>query len=122
MIENSNLDLRIFIDQVIELLHEVDRAGLILFSVNFRKNYTVSVNDVVSLLEQNKEYFYNYEQGPELKSAGLTGSQLALKLESFEYSYKSLHNDGGLDNLEDALGKSGIILGSLCRGDHKLRY
>lgn len=90
MIENSNLDLRIFIDQVIELLHEVDRAGLILFSVNFRKNYNVSVNDVVSRLEQNKEYFYNYEQIPELKSAG-HNDQRKINVKETDATFKSVY-------------------------------
>lgn len=37
MISNPEHDLRIFIDQIIELLNEVDRSALILFGAGFRE-------------------------------------------------------------------------------------
>lgn len=115
MITNSEHDLCIFIDQIIELLMEVDRSGLILFAINFRKNYTDSLEEVVSHLKQNKEHEYlQFPQDfPEMKAAGLTNSQLVLKLESFESSLMELELSGGTENLEQALDKGGVILGSL---------
>jgi len=115
MITNSEHDLRIFIDQIIELLLEVDRCRLLLFGISFRENYKESLEDVVSNLKQNKEhqYFQYSQEIPEMKAAGLTGSQLVLKLESFESSLMELEFSGGTENLEQALDKGGVILGSL---------
>jgi len=115
MISNPEHDLRIFIDQIIELLNEVDRSALILFGAGFRENYRDSMEEVYSLLNQNKEHEYlRYpEEIREMKAAGLTGNQLVLKLDSFESSLMELEVNGGTDNLEQSLDKGGVILGSL---------
>jgi hypothetical protein len=115
MITNSNHDLRIFIDQIMELLKEVDRCGLVLFGMEFRDNYRRSLEEVLARLEQNKEFnALTYpEKYREMKDAGLTGGQLILKLASFESSYMALDQNGGAGNLEQALDKGGVILGSL---------
>lgn len=80
MISNPTHDLRIFIDQIIELLTEVDRSGLILFGTRFRENYKRSMDEVFYLLNQNKEleHLRNPEEITEMKAAGLTGNQLVL--------------------------------------------
>ncbi|MEY3123462.1 MAG: hypothetical protein RI993_2287 [Pseudomonadota bacterium] len=115
MISNPTHDLRIFIDQIIELLTEVDRSGLILFGTRFRENYKRSMDEVFYLLNQNKEleHLRNPEEITEMKAAGLTGNQLVLKLDSFESSLMELELNGGTDNLEQSLDKGGVILGSL---------
>ena len=115
MITNAEHDLRIFIDQIIALLLEVDRCGLLLFGISFRENYKESLEEVVSDLSQKKdhEYFKYPDEFPNMKAAGLTGRQLILKLESFESSLMELEVRGGTENLEQALDKGGIILGSL---------
>jgi hypothetical protein len=115
MISNPEHDLQIFIDQIIKLLTEVDRSGLILFGIGFRENYKGSIDEVLSLLNQNKEHEYlrNPQEFSEMKAAGLTGAQLVLKLDSFESSLRELELNGGADNLEQSLDKGGVILGSL---------
>lgn len=115
MISNPENDLRLFIDQIIELLAEVDRGSLLLFGINFRKNLRVTTEEVYVLLNQNKEHEHLLHPGefPEMKTAGLTGAQLSLKLESFESSLLELEFNGGIDNLEQSLDKGRVILGSL---------
>ncbi len=115
MISNTEHDLRIFIDQIIELLSEVERSGLILFGVDFRENYKRSIEEVFSLLNQNKkhEYLRYPEEFSEMRVAGLVGNQLILKLDSFESSLTELELHGGTENLEQSLEKGSVILGSL---------
>ncbi|MDZ7685429.1 MAG: hypothetical protein U5O39_10880 [Gammaproteobacteria bacterium] len=59
------------------------------------------------------EYILNPEQYPEMQEAGLVGQQLQTKLESFEFSLSQFAEDGGVENLEDALDKGRTILNSL---------
>ncbi|WP_156000881.1 hypothetical protein [Thioalkalivibrio sp. ALJT] len=115
MISNPEHDLGIFIDQMIELLKEVDRGGLLLFSINFRENFRRTFEEVCSLLDKNKkhEQLQHPDEFPEMHAAGLTGNQLYLKLESFESSLMDLELNGGIDNLEQTLDKGSVILGSL---------
>lgn len=48
-----------------------------------------------------------------MAEAGLTGNQLDLTLESFEYSYIVFHEEGGLENLILVLDKGRMLLNSI---------
>lgn len=115
MIENPERNLNVFIDQIIELLKEVERAGLVLFSIQFRSDYKESIEEVITQLNISKDHseIYNPDDFPSMNEAGLTGSQLTLKLNSFESSLRELHFLGGIDNLSHSLDKGSVILGSL---------
>ena len=115
MAQNDNHDLIIFLDQSISLLQTANRCGPVLFGLQFRADFNESIEEVISnlnrLKEKNEILYPNESES--LISAGLTGSQLTLKLNSFKSSLIELEAQGGIDNLEQALDKSGVILGSL---------
>ena len=115
MVQNENQELVIFLDQSISLLQTANRCGPVLFSLEFRENFNESIEEVMSNLNNLKEVkeIQYPSEFDSMKIAGLNGNQLNLKLNSFESSMVELEIHGGIDNLEQALDKGGVILGSL---------
>ena len=104
-----------FLMAIIGLLKLIEKSGLLLFRSNFRTNYSHSLEEVLPRLEKLKEH--DHIQFPTdfeaMIESGLTGNQLDLKLESFEYSYIEFHEEGGLENLVLVLDKGRILLNSI---------
>lgn len=104
-----------FLMAIMGLLRLIEKSGPILFRSNFRTHYSHSLEEVLPALNRLKEH--DYIQFPTdfaaMTEAGLTGNQLDLKLESFEYSYIEFHEEGGLEKLVHVLDKGRILLNSI---------
>jgi hypothetical protein len=108
-------DLYRFIDALIELLDLVNGARDVLFRRPFRDNL---MEPLAMSIENLRELATELERnrGTEsLMQAGLDegNPHLVLKLESFSDSLEALDDHGGEDNLQQALEKGNVILGSL---------
>ncbi|CAE6483386.1 MAG TPA: hypothetical protein DEO56_10225 [Nitrosomonas nitrosa] len=108
-------NLQDFLMAIIGLLKFIDKSSPILFRSNFRLNLSHSLEEAIPTLIRLKEHDYIQfpTDSPAMAEAGLTGSQLDLKLESFEHSYLSFHEEGGLNHLVRVLKKGQIILSSI---------
>ena|ERR1039457_1845547 len=108
-------DLQTFLLAIVYLLELVDRASPVLFRRQFRINLARGLEEVITRLKEFSvdEYILNPGGHEEMEQAGLSGNQLALKLESFANSLVRFQNSGGVDNLEPVLDKGAVILGSL---------
>lgn len=108
-------NLEDFLVVITELLKLIEKSAPVLFRVNFRTHYSHSLEEVLPALSRLKEH--DYIQFPTdfatMVEAGLTGNQLDLKLESFEYSIIKFHEEGGLENLAYVLDKGRILLNSI---------
>jgi len=105
-----------FINRVISILEITDKSGDILFRKTFRENLSKSLKEAIPRLKElsvNKTVQNPYKASERMIAAGLTGFQLELKLESFQYSLVELFYEGGIENLEVVLAKSETILNSL---------
>lgn len=104
-----------FLRAMISLLKTIDRSSPVLFRRTFRQNYSDALPGVETRLRQFIEH--RFITAPELATqmtdAGLTGIQLQIKLESFQFSLNKFEEEGGIDNLDDVLGKGGTLLSSL---------
>jgi hypothetical protein len=107
-------DLPSFLRKINYLLKVTSECRAVLFRFEFQQNI-VSVIDEFSdeLQSRIDSHMILYPEGhKEMRIAGLYGTQLNLKLESFESSLVAFEANGGQDNLEEALGKGEIILAS----------
>lgn len=105
---NSLDDFIIRLDKLLEL---VSFSRYVLFRVGFRENFTNSLEEIQDGLRRLIQLYPDFND--EIIKAGLSGNQLKLKLESFEASWITFYNYGGIDNLEDVLDKGNTILKSL---------
>lgn len=108
-------NLEDFLTAIIGLLKIIEKSSPLLFRLNFRTNFSHSLEEALPRLNKLKEHDYiqfptNYEA---MIESGLTGTQLDLKLESFEHSYLEFHEKGGLENLMLVLDKGRILLASI---------
>jgi hypothetical protein len=111
-------DLNQFIMAIIELLELTDQCGAVLFRATFHNNLHVSLDESEYALKMLKDLAERKEincpeSSEKMINAGLYGEQLNLKLESFSNSVQALREEGGIDNLEEALDKANTILGSI---------
>lgn len=108
-------NLEDFLLVITDLLKLIEKSAPVLFRSNFRTHYSHSLEEVLPALSRLKEH--DYIQFPTdfaaMVEAGLTGDQLDLKLESFEYSCIKFHKEGGLENLVCVLDKGRILLNSI---------
>jgi predicted transcriptional regulator len=104
-----------FLSAMVDLLRIVDSSKYVLFRVRFRDNISESITESADMLTELAEHGFirHPEESEDMTRAGLNGSQLVTKLESFEFSFNEFDEKGGIHNLEDALDKGGTILSSL---------
>lgn len=109
------IDLRTFLLETADLLDLVIRCQAVLFPAGFRQYLSEAVASTTERLRSEAERiaWRDVRQSPAMVVAGLTGSQLSLKLESFDSALIVFESDGGTKELEEALDKAGIILGSI---------
>ena len=115
-LNQSRIDtLPAFLTAMIELIKLTEASSSILFRSGFRENYRQAYREVVDALSglRERSQISNPGEHRRMQLAGLSGAQLALKLESFERSYMTLKREGGIDNLEDVLEKGSTLLGSI---------
>jgi hypothetical protein len=105
-----------FFHEVANLLDTTNQCSPVLFRRRFRENFAEALPEVTGRLRESAERL-----GPEgsdaefrnrLEDAGLTGSQLELKLESFNFSLRTFEELGSEENLEKALDIASTILSS----------
>ncbi|SDY45364.1 hypothetical protein [Nitrosomonas sp. Nm33] len=108
-------NLEEFLMAIIWLLKIIEKSSSLLFRSNFRTNYSHSLEEVLPRLDKLKrddhiQFPTDFEA---MSESGLTGNQLDLKLESFEYSYIEFHEEGGLENLIVVLEKGQFLLNNI---------
>jgi hypothetical protein len=104
-----------FLKAMMDLLRIIEQSSPILFRTGFRENYAKSLSDVLPRMEKLTDDSVKYpdKYHERMEESGLLGAQQVLKLESFASSFAEFRKEGGLENLEDALGKGGTLLSSL---------
>jgi len=108
-------DLASFLQEINQLLYLISQCRDLLFRVGFREHLPQAVDAVTGRLTELRDHpfiLYPYEHD-EMRSAGLDGSELDLKLESFESALSTFQSEGGQHNLEHALDTGTTILSSL---------
>lgn len=111
-------DLPSFLEELAKLLDLISTCQRVLFREGFRTNLTnaiAQVNNRLRMLREN-ERVRNPREYEEMERAGLVGSQLDLKLESFETALVAFENEAGEERLRDVLDVSETILQSLTGG------
>ncbi|MDV6345258.1 hypothetical protein [Nitrosomonas sp. Is37] len=108
-------NLEEFLMAIIWLLKIIEKSSPLLFRSNFRTNYSHSLEEALPRLDKLKrddhiQFPTDFEA---MSESGLTGNQLDLKLESFEYSYIEFHEEGGLENLIVVLEKGQFLLNNI---------
>lgn len=109
-------DLRSFLMEMAKLLKLISRCHDVLFRLPFRENLAPAIDDAVRRLEelaQTDRYVRDPAKFREMEAAGLSRSQLQLKLQSFESALNAFESEAGAPRLHDALDAGGTILGSL---------
>lgn len=104
-----------FLLAMADLLELVGRCQEVLFRKSFREDLLPAIEDTVLMLRERTElpevrYPEDFEP---MRLAGLQGAQLSFKLSSFEYSLNAFNDTANDEDLDDALTKGGILLGSL---------
>lgn len=104
-----------FLRAMADLLELVGRCQDVLFRKSFREALSPAIEDSALVLRQRTdlpEVTYP-EEFDSMRLAGLQGAHLSLKLSSFEYSLNAFSDTASDEDLDDALKKGGILLGSL---------
>lgn len=109
-------DLHVFLDEMIRLLRLMDQCKEVLFRARFREHLSASIGEATQTLEflrNENNSIWRQRDSEAFQMAGLVGSQLRLKLDSFEADLDVFWSEADLESLESALDKGGTILGSL---------
>jgi|SRR5690606_27380722 len=104
-----------FLKEMAKLLELLERCQDVLFRASIRESLSLALKESATDLRQLTELreVNRPEDFEPMRLAGLQGAQLSFKLSSFEYSLNAFNDTANDEDLDDALTKGGILLGSL---------